>query len=175
MDYSARTPHPRPPAFTLLELLAVIALLAILSGLVLGVGRRAVESGRIARARAELAAIGAALETYSRTYGDYPRTDDAAQLLRALLGRRGPASNAAINGRALLEPAKFTITNDRLVDPWGQPYRYNYKRPGDAWTNPAFVLYSCGPDQSDFSRLTKGGFVDATAAANADNIHANRN
>ena len=47
--------------FTLLELLAVIAIIAVLSGIVIGAGRRASESGKVARAKAELAALGAAL------------------------------------------------------------------------------------------------------------------
>lgn len=174
MVSSARFTRSRLAAFTLLELLAVIALVAILSGIAIGVGRRASDRGRIARAQAELAAIGAALGAYQRTYGDYPRTNDPAQLLQALLGRRGPASEAAVNGRALLETARFAVAGDVLVDPWGRPYVYVYKMPAAGWTNSGFVLYSAGPDQSDFSRLSSGGFADATAAANADNIHANR-
>lgn len=161
--------------FTLLELLAVIAIIAILSGIVIGVGRRASESGKIARAKAELATIGAALEAYKRSYGDYPRTDDEVQLLRALLGQRGPASDAQINGRALLEIARFKIVGDVLVDPWDRPYVFAYKVPAGGWTNPGFVLYSAGPDGSDNASLLSGGFPDVASPANADNIHANRN
>jgi general secretion pathway protein G len=170
----------RRAAFTLLELLVVIALVAVLTGIVLGVGRRAVESGRVARAKAEIAALGAALETYQRTYGDYPRTDDAARLLQSLLGRKGPA-NVDIAGRSLIEVTRFTLagsvdpfTNPAavLVDPWGQAYRYAYKT-AVPWSKSGYVLYSCGPDASDFSRLLAGGFPDTTQAANADNIHAN--
>ena len=62
-------------AFTLLELLAVISLSAILAGIMLGVGRRASEAGKVARAKAELAVLSAALESYNHTYGDYPQTD----------------------------------------------------------------------------------------------------
>jgi general secretion pathway protein G len=168
-------PRPRPAAFTLLEVLAVITIIAVLAGMVIGVGRRATETARVARARAELAVMAGALEAYRRSYGDYPRTDDETQLLRALMGRRGPGSDVPIAGRALLELARFTVTGGILVDPWGRPYVYVHQVPAEGWANPGFVLYSCGPDQSDFPRLTTGGFPDATAAANADNIHANRN
>jgi general secretion pathway protein G len=161
-------------AFTLLEVLTVVTLVAILAGLVLGVGGRAIEAGRAARARAELAAVAAALEAYKRTYGDYPRTDDASQLLRALLGQRGPAADAIIAGRPLLENARFSIVGGVLVDPWERPYVYVYKTPAVGWTNPSYVLYSAGPDRSDFSRLMSGGFPDATAPGNEDNIHAGR-
>ena len=78
----------RPPgsAFTLIELLTVITIIGILAGIVIGVGRRAGESGREARAKVELAAITTALESYKRQYGDYPRTNSGAALLQALVG-----------------------------------------------------------------------------------------
>lgn len=160
-------------AFTLLELLAVITIIAILAGIVIGVGRRASEVGRVARAKAELAAIGSALEAYKRLYGDYPRTDDEVQLLRALFGQRGPAADAAITGRALLETARFTIVGDVLLDPWERSYVYAYKTQ-PLWTNSSYVLYSIGPDGTDSPALLTGGFPDVATPANLDNIHANR-
>lgn len=164
--------NPARAAFTLLELLSVIAIVALLAGIVIGVGRRAVESGKIARAKAELAVLGAALESYRRTHGDYPRTEEEAQLLRALLGRRGPVADAVIPGRALIEAARFTIAGDVLLDPWGQAYVYAYKTTAP-WSNPSYVLYSAGPDGRENPRLLAGGFPDAGGAGNADNIHAN--
>lgn len=161
-------------AFTLLELLAVLTVIAILAGIVVGVGRRAAESGKTARARTELAAIAAALETYKRTYGDYPRTDDGVKLLRALLGQRGPVSDVAITGRALLETARFTVADDVLLDPWGRSYVYVYKVPVAGWTNSSYILYSLGPDGNDSPALQAGGFPDVAPSANTDNIHANR-
>jgi general secretion pathway protein G len=164
--------NPARAAFTLLELLSVITIIALLAGLVIGVGRRAAESGKVARARAELAVLGAALESYKRTHGDYPRTEDEAQLLRALLGRRGPVAEKAIDGRALIETARFTIAGDVLLDPWGQSYVYFYKTTAP-WSNSSYVLYSAGPDGRENPRLLAGGFPDAAGAGNADNIHAN--
>ncbi len=178
----------RPRAFTLLELLAVIAIIAVLTGIVIGVGRRASEAGKTARAKAELAALSAALEGYKLQYGDYPRTNDPARLMQSLIGKLGPAGNPT-NGRVLLETAKFAISlptapdapldpliesNAVLLDPWGQPYRYVYKVPAGGWSNPAFVLYSIGPDGADSPTLLAGGFIDVAAEANADNLYANR-
>jgi general secretion pathway protein G len=178
----------RRAAFTLLELLTVITLIAVLAGLVLGVGRRAVETGKIARAKAELAALSAALEDYHRIYGDFPRTDDEACLLQSLLGKRGPVADAEISGRPLLEAARFTLarpaapdapadpfsdTSTVLLDPWSRPYVYVYRIPASGWTNPGFVLYSAGPDGKDSATLLPGGLVDTTPRENADNIYAN--
>lgn len=186
-DTRARTVH----GFTLLELLAVIAIIAVLTSIVIGVGRRASEAGRVARAKAELAALSAALESYKRQYGDYPRTNDSALLLQSLIGKFGP-TGTALNpaGRAQLETAKlsialasapdapldpFTSTSAVLLDPWQQPYVYIYKTPLSGWTNPSFVLYSIGPDGADSPALLSGGFINVAPAANADNLYANRN
>lgn len=193
---------PRSSAFTLLELLAVIAIIAVLTGIVIGVGRRAAETGRTARAKAELAALSAALEGYRRQFGDYPRTDAVANvaeaaspaaadgpgiLFNALTGKRGPRETLTpLDGRAQVELAKFTLQNpaalptpgntaqtaNAFVDPWGRRYLYAY-RTGNAWTNPSFVLWSVGPDGED-AGLTTQGFIDVASAANADNLYANR-
>ena len=179
---------PRAAAFTLLELLAVMAIIAILAGIVIGVGRRATEAGRVARAKAEVAALASALEAYKHTYGDYAQTDDEARLLQSLIGKVGP-TGAAMAGRASLEIAKFavalpatptvpadpfTVPAAVLIDPWGQPYVYAYKVPAAGWTNPGFVLYSIGPDGKDTPALLAGGLPDATQPTNIDNIYANR-
>lgn len=179
---------PAPPGattnragFTLLELLAVVGIIAILAGLVLGLGRRAVESGKIARAKGELAVLAAALDAYRRSYGDYPQTDDEVRLLQSLIGRRGPL-NAVLTGRAFIEAAKFATTGSLdpysetsaiLIDPWDQPYVYAYKSQ-TPWTNSGFVLYSIGPDGADSPTLLAGGFIDPGPSANTDNLYANR-
>lgn len=167
----------RPPAsgFTLLELLAVIAIIAVLTGIVIGVGRRASEAGKVARAKAELAALSAALESYKRQYGDYPQTGAVANLalatsasaadgpgilFNALVGKRGPRTSlVAIDVRPFVELARFSVQDsaqlptaggttqlrNAFLDPWGHRYLYFYKTSA-SWTNPSFVLYSVGPD-----------------------------
>jgi prepilin-type N-terminal cleavage/methylation domain-containing protein len=167
--------------FTLLELLAVVALIAILASLAIGAGRRATETGRVARTKAELAALAAALENYQRTFGDYPQTDDAARLLQSLIGKRDPL-NTPIAGRSLIETVRFTIADSRdpfadatavLDDPWGRTYRYAYKSQLP-WGNSSYVLYSTGPDGRDSGSLIAGGFPDPVPPENSDNLYASR-
>ena len=169
-------------AFTLLELLAVVALLDLLSGLLLGAARRIGEVGRIAQAKAELAVLAAALENYQRLYGDYPQTDDPAQLLQSLLGRLGPRNNVS-STRSWLTLARYRTALSRdplvdssatLIDPWDQPYRYIYKVPAASWGNVSYVLYSLGPDGQDIRALLAGGFADSKLPENLDNLYANR-
>jgi len=159
----------------------VLGVVAILSGIVIGVGRHAAENGKAARARAELAALSAALESYKLAWGDYPRTNLPDHLLQALIGRRGPDDQAA-NFPSLIEPARFSTAASRdpfsdpavvLLDPWEQPFRYAFKSQ-TPWTNPSFVLWSAGPDGKDTPMLLSGGFPDTAARGNADNLYANQ-
>jgi general secretion pathway protein G len=193
----------RRDGFTLLELLAVIAIIAVLTSIVIGVGRRASETGKVARAKAELAVLSAALESYRRHYTDYPQTGvvsndpDAASpaaadgpgiLFNALAGKRGPlATLTPMDARVQIELAKFTLQNagalpiagntaqlaNAFFDPWGRRYLYVY-RAGTSWTNPSYVLWSVGPDGAD-AGLTALGFINVAPAENADNLYANRN
>ena len=84
-------------AFTLTELLVVLGLIATLGGIVLGVGRHALEVGRMSRTRAELSGMAAALDAYRAAHGDYPLSLD-------------PATGQPVP-----------------LDPWQHPYRYAYK------------------------------------------------
>lgn len=177
---AASTSPPRR-GFTLVELLAVLVIIGLLVGLVLGIGRYAINTGKTSRATAELAVLSAALETYRRQHGDFPRTADGAQLLQSLLGRRDPL-NRVINTRALIDLGRFTTVDGRdpiqdpgarLADPWGLPYHYAYRTVAP-WANVSYVLQSAGPNGLISSGLRPGGFIDIAHEANADNVLAPR-
>jgi prepilin-type N-terminal cleavage/methylation domain-containing protein len=59
-------------AFTLIEMLVVIAIIGILAGLLLGVAPVAVAKMRISRAQVELASLSAAISYYQSKKGFYP-------------------------------------------------------------------------------------------------------
>lgn len=64
--------HQKQSAFTLLELLVVMAILAILAGLGLRAFGTAQEKARDNRRKQDLASVVKALDTYYNDYGQYP-------------------------------------------------------------------------------------------------------
>jgi prepilin-type N-terminal cleavage/methylation domain-containing protein len=67
-------------AFTLIELLAVMAIILILAGLVLAIAGHANYKAATARAQGEIQAFSAALESYKTDNGAYPRSTDTDTL-----------------------------------------------------------------------------------------------
>ena len=72
--------RPTEIAFTIIELLIVMAIIIILAGLVLGISGYAHEKGARSRAEAEIAAMSAALESYKADNGIYPVYTDTDTL-----------------------------------------------------------------------------------------------
>jgi type II secretion system protein G len=108
-------------AFTLIELLIVIAIIAILAGLAFPAVQGALESGRKADARNDIAQIAAAVKAYQLEYGRLPASDSAIKELTGentreivFLEAKRPKGNPPRNGVA-------QDSNDYL-DSWGRPY-----------------------------------------------------
>lgn len=191
-------------AFTLIELLTVIAIIGILSAITLGIVRGVQEKGAISRARSDLAALSQALEAYKRQYGDYPQLgasagnpDETASattveglLFNALMGKVGP-TKVAIQGKQFLEASKFSLQSTNVptsgnttavanafTDPWGRIYLYYYKEAGanvGNWKQPSFLLFSAGADgKIGISVNAAGAITETDAAQAADNLYANR-
>jgi len=177
--------HRRPRhAFTLVELLAVIALVAIICGTVLGLAGGVYERTAGARAKTELAVLAQAIEAWRSAYGDYPPGADPAVLFEFLTGRRGP-QNQVLDppGRAFIESDRFVLKaadpaapGNLLLDPWDQPYHYVYfARSQGGRSTSGYALFSGGPDgrvkpDDPPASGDSAGVPDLSAPENADNL-----
>ena len=74
-----RMKNPRA-AFTLVEMLTVMVIIAILAGLVLSTAGYAQKKAAMSRAEAEIAAMSAACESYKADNGIYPRDGNTDNL-----------------------------------------------------------------------------------------------
>jgi prepilin-type N-terminal cleavage/methylation domain-containing protein len=203
MKYCALTSQRSRKAFTLIELLAALAIIGILAAIAFGLTRGANERSRQARAESELALLSQYLEQYRAYYGDYPRVTRVASnntdgsgtiaLYNALNGMRPVDKNAGkFSGsgneprqRAFIDRSKFRhefvppnpsnpeTADALLLDPWGSFYRYYYEPDHAQWENPGYVLYSVGPGMTHQQPDNKG-FPDYEHADNVDNLYANR-
>jgi type II secretion system protein G len=109
----------RPPGFTLIELLIVIAIIAILASLVLAASRSVQNKGARSRAESEIAAVGAALESYKADNGDYPSNSisGSLNLVTALM---------PTNGKVYFEFKTKYTNSSGWIDPFGYNYGYIY-------------------------------------------------
>jgi type II secretory pathway pseudopilin PulG len=73
-DFDARRGERRYTAFTLIELIVVMTVIVILTGLVLSTVGYVQKKGARSRAETEIAAISAACESYKADNGIYPRS-----------------------------------------------------------------------------------------------------
>ncbi|MEI6321922.1 MAG: prepilin-type N-terminal cleavage/methylation domain-containing protein [bacterium] len=106
--------------FTLIELLVVISIIAILAALVLSAAGFVQKKGARDRASAEIAALGAALESFKADNGDYP-SNSAPGSSAALVTNLMPSS-----GKVYFEFKSKSTNASGYNDPFGYPYNYIY-------------------------------------------------
>jgi general secretion pathway protein G len=133
---AARTFHRTAEAFTLLEILVVLAIIGMLVGLaVTNVGNIFSSSQKDITKLFVNQSMQAPLSVYRIHMGDYPTT---AEGLQALIT---PPANKADRWRGpYLQESKLP------TDPWGEPYQYRY--PG-VKNKDRYDLWSKGPDKTD--------------------------
>jgi general secretion pathway protein G len=155
-------------AFTLIELIVVVAIILILAGLVLSTFDYAKKKGQRARAETEIAAMSAACESYKADNGIYPRdltTTDSLDTTAAInLGNYQTASqymygqlagdpdfdgvpNSSSKAYMQFKPNMLgTDTNNGVFprDPFGNSYGYSTRMgaTGSNGYNPTFDLWS---------------------------------
>ena len=128
--------------FTLLELLVVMVIIGLLAGYVGPRYFSQIGKSETKAARAQIDALGKALDQYRLDTGHYPTTEQGLAALDA-----APANEPHWDGPYL----KKTVP----PDPWGKPYIYH--QPGE---HNEFDLYSYGKDGQ------AGGTGDAVDVTN---------
>jgi general secretion pathway protein G len=114
--------------FTLLELLVVMVIIGLLAGYVGPKYFAQIGKSEIKTAKAQIDALGKALDQYRLDTGRYPNTDEGLQALVT-----APAGDARWQGPYLQKAVP--------MDPWGKPYLY--KMPGE---RSEYDLWSFGKD-----------------------------
>jgi type II secretion system protein G len=109
--------------FTLIELLVVMAIIAILASLVLSAAGFVQKKSARSRAEAEIAALGAALESYKSDNGDYPSNSTPNNCLNLVTNLMPPSS---VGGKVYFEFKSKETNTSGVLDPFGNPYGYIY-------------------------------------------------
>ena len=91
-------PSRRPPAFTLIEILGVLTLIAILLALTIPVLQKTRAQAKLARAKSDIQKIESSLNLYRLDYGIIPTPSDAPRLLSATSGGDFSILNATSTG-----------------------------------------------------------------------------
>lgn len=132
-------------AFTLIELMAVLAVIAILAGIVIGGVQVAQRRAARNRAVADLERLATAIENYRGAKGYYPSSErpgsgPGRQFEDALVFRllyepvaagagphielRSRDLDADVGAIGAAAQAGTLLRDRRFVDPWGRPWRY---------------------------------------------------
>jgi type II secretory pathway pseudopilin PulG len=133
----------RSAAFTLVELMGVMVVIAILAGLTLGGAGAVRRQGAVNQAKAEIAALQAACERYYADNNAYP-TNISVNPASSFNPSSGYSGAGSVLFSALFGTNQYNLTSSRkyfepkpsmvsstntanpyLIDPWGYAYGYN--------------------------------------------------
>lgn len=134
-------------AFTLIELLTVIAIIAVLMSLIISVAGMVQTKASRDRASAEIAALSTAMESYKADNGIYPQTAETD----VLVAKGTSKSNSATSPQAKASLALYTALSG---DDDG-----NFQRTGDEKQNPVYFEFE-----------TKKGMMSLTGSAGSTSV-----
>jgi general secretion pathway protein G len=116
----------RRAGVTLIEMLVVVAIIALFAALVAPAMLKRADAARTTAAKAQINSFETALGSYKLDTSMYPTTDQGLQALRVK-----PEGLAQWNGPYL--PKEVPL------DPWGRPYIYKF--PGEHGDEPDIISY----------------------------------
>ena len=184
----------RRKAFTLVELLAVIAIIGILAGFIFAAVSGAIERAKIAKTQGAINDLNIALTNYERDMGSFetklangeqmptgPLTnaDDKAKVIRLLAGKRPDGTidkdlrqDPRWNG-PYMEPREKQLNETReLVDAWNHPLEIRIKIGNFddrmKYRPDSFEIYSWGPNEWNDTGRSHG---TGTKGGKADDIN----
>ncbi len=139
---------PCPPrrGFSLLELLVVMVIMSILSGLIMGGVMAARRRGGVTKTKALIIRLDLAISQYENSFGDFPPGAGGPKSAEDLYQNLTSPKCTAQQEFSRKELAD-TDDNGRqeLVDHWGQPLSYYHHR-----------SYSAPPKETTFRIISKG-------------------
>lgn len=121
-------------AFSLIELLLVLVILAVLAAVVVPRLTSRSEQARVTAATTDIASLETALDSYEIDLGRYPTSDEG---LEALINQPSGGSENDWRG-------PYIKRSSVPIDPWGTPYLY--EQPGRQ-NSGGYDLSSAGPDE----------------------------
>lgn len=178
--------RPAVVAFTLIELLIVIAIIAILAGLAFPAVQGALDSGKKAQARNDLQQIVMAVKAYQLEYGKLPLLSESASsgdvptnnshLFNVLRGTGNEGEDKDMNPRkiAFIEPkvskarkGGLGIDNGIFYDPWGTPYQIRMDHNYDNQIQNFYTGNSAGWDTLNYAVIAASAGPDAKFGTNS--------
>ncbi|MBU0677533.1 MAG: type II secretion system GspH family protein [Verrucomicrobia bacterium] len=184
-----RNPSPgRSQGFTLVELLVVVAIIAILAGMLFPVASTVRKAAKKAQAKTEISAIHGAIRSYLTEYGKLPLKqsdqgadndvkytgDDCKKLIQILTGEPAVGTGNAIiyNRREIrfLESQKGA-SDGEYEDPWGTQYAVVMDATYDERIQFSGTAVGSGNTYADVAIVYSYG-LDSTESTTNDNVYS---
>ena len=133
-------------SFTLLELLIVIAVIAILSGILMPAAMQAWSKAYVEKAKAAISALEVAINMYKTDMGYYPNDDGGTPTTCTTLvtALKDTSQGGNWHGPYMSFKKEEIDSDGNFVDPWGTSYIYD-KEPFSGNTT-SYNLSSYGAD-----------------------------